>query len=485
MTYDLLITNASVIDGTGKPAYKANILIKDDTIALVERDTTISYSATKTIDAHGLVLTPGFIDAHAHGDPMETPEFRNFLSMGITTICLGQDGFSPEHKNVRNWMDSVDAVKPAVNIVLFAGHNTIRMLSGTKYKPIPTEKDFSEMEELLTDAMDAGCYGMTTGLEYNPGYYSKSAELERLAKIVGSKKGLIMSHMRNENNETIESAIDELLAQGQYCPVHVSHIKVVYGKGKERAEELLERLNIARKKGIKVTADFYPYTASYTSIEILFPDWAKKPHNYDEIVKSRGEELRNFLKQKIIHRNGPEATLIGTGPYRGKTLAQIATELKKPFEEVLMNDIGPYGAYGAYFIMDEELQEALLKDPYVMLCTDGSPSMNHPRSFGSFAKMIETFVLKKQIMTLEEAVRKMTGLTAETIGLQDRGKIQTGLKADILVFNPSEVKEHTTYENPQQLSTGFNYIIINGKLVKENNQFYNKREGKMLRKTVN
>ncbi len=496
MTYDLLIANASVIDGTGKPAYAANVYVKDDTIALIETDTSAPKQADKTINAEGLVLTPGFIDAHAHGNPLKTPEFQNFFSMGITTICLGQDGFCPdinfgeeesvkEQADVRPWMDSVDAVKPAINIALFAGHNTIRMLSGTEYKPVPTEEDFVTMERMLSYALDAGCFGMTTGLEYNPGYYTESAELERLAKTVGVKGGMIMSHMRSEDNATIDAAINELLAQGKYCPVQISHIKVVYGKGKERGEEIVQLLETARKNGIKVTADFYPYTASYTSIEILFPEWAKEPFNYTEELEARGDELRDFLKNKILQRNGPEATLIGTGPFRGKTLGQIAAELNKPFEEVLMHDIGPYGAYGAYFIMDEALQETLLKYPHTMLCTDGSPGMNHPRSFGSFAKMIETFVLKKKLLPLEEAIRKMTGLTAETIGLKNRGIVREGYKADILVFDPAEVKENTTYEEPQQFATGFRYIIVNGKLAKDNEQINTERSGRMLRKAIN
>jgi len=387
-------------------------------------------------------------------------------------------------EDVREWMDEVDAVKPGVNIAMFAGHNTLRMLSGTKYEPIPSEENFKEMERLLADAMAAGCFGLTTGLEYNPGYYAESAELERLAKAVGTHNGLIMSHMRSEHNDHIEAAIDELLAQGKYCPVQVSHIKVVYGKGKKRGEEIVQKLRNAREQGINVTADFYPYTASYTSIEILFPEWAKEPFNYKEVVASQGDGLRTFLKNKIEQRNGPEATLIGSGPFRGKTLGQIATELNKPFEEVLMHDIGPYGAFGAYFIMDEDLQATLLSDKYTMLCSDGSPYMNHPRSFGTFAKMIETFVLDRKLFPLEEGIRKMTGFTAEIIGIKDRGLIKEGYKADVLVFDPNEIKANATYENPNQLATGFQYMFVNGNLIKECEKISENRAGKVIKKSA-
>lgn len=482
--YELLIRNAMVVDGTGSAAYAAQVLINGDSIALIDTDTSRTYTADRTIDAAGLYLTPGFIDTHAHGDPLETPDFSNFLSMGITTICLGQDGFSPQRENLKEWMREVDGKELGVNVAMFAGHNTLRMLSGIEYDSIPSEQGRAKLEQLLSDALDAGCFGMTTGLEYNPGYYARPAELNRLAEIVGSKGGIIMSHMRNEDDAFVEASIRELLEQGKYCPVHVSHIKVVYGKGEERANRVLQVLDSARQQGIQVTADFYPYTASYTGIAILFPDWAKKPHDYQEVLKTRRQELATFLRNKIIQRNGPEATLIGSGPYKSKTLQQVAEELNKPFELALMEDIGPYGADGAYFIMDETLQETFLKDPHVMVCTDGSPTMRHPRSFGAFARILETYVVQKKLLSLEEAVHKMTGLSAETIGLRDRGLIKQGYKADLLLFRPEEVKENATYENPHQEASGFRYIMVNGKVVREGDQKSVKETGRILIKPV-
>ena len=463
--YELLIRNAMVVDGTGKPAFAAHVLINGDSIALIETDTTKTFSAARTINANGLYLTPGFIDTHAHGDPLETPDFSNFLSMGVTTICLGQDGFSPERENLKEWLQEADQQDLGVNIAMFAGHNTLRMLSGIAYDSIPSEQGIAKMQQLLKDALDAGCFGLTTGLEYNPAYYARAAELNRLAAIVGKEGGIIMSHMRNEDNDYVEASIRELLEQGKFCPVHVSHLKVVYGKGEARANRILQLLDSARQQGIQVTADFYPYTASYTGIAILFPDWAKKPYDYQEILKTRRQELATFLRNKIIQRNGPEATLIGSGPYKGKTLQQVAKELNKPFELALMEDIGPYGADGAYFIMDETLQVSFLKDQHVMVCSDGSPTMRHPRSFGTFARILESYVIQKQLLPLEEAIYKMTGLSAETIGLNDRGLVKAGYKADLLIFNPQDVRENATYENPHQEATGFQYILMNGIIV--------------------
>lgn len=246
--------------------------MRGDSIALIERDTSAAYAAKRTINGRGMLLSPGFIDTHAHADPLQKPDYKNFLSMGVTTICLGQDGFSPEQEDVQPWMEAVNALSPAVNIALFAGHNTLRMLSGAEYAATPSAGHLTAMERLLAKAMEAGCFGMTTGLEYTPGYYADSAELHRLAKVVGDRQGLIMSHMRNEDDVFVAASIRELLAQGRHCPVHISHIKVVYGKGEKRAAEILQLLDSARESGIQVTADYYPYTASYTGIGILFPD---------------------------------------------------------------------------------------------------------------------------------------------------------------------------------------------------------------------
>ncbi len=465
-TYDIAIEKVQIIDGTGQAAFFGNVLIRDGQIVTIQKDTSATLNAIKRVNGRGKILTPGFIDTHSHGDPLETPEFKNFLAMGVTSICLGQDGFSPAEEDLNLWMQKVSEASPAVNIAMFAGHNTLRKLSGVNFDTVPKKENMLKMEELLKRAMDAGCFGMTTGLEYNPGFYARKKELQRLAKIVGEKKGIIMSHMRDEDDSEVEASIEELLAQGNYCPVHISHIKVVYGKGKERAEEILKILDNARREGKIITADIYPYMASYTGIGILFPHWAKEPNVYDEVVLNRRKELNSYLKNIVVKRNGPDAILFGSGPFSGKTLAEVAIELEKPFEEVLMEDIGPTGASGAYFVMDKELQERILVNPFVNICTDGSPGMRHPRGYASFVKVIETYVMKDNLFSMEEAVYKMSGLPAEIIGLPNRGLIKEGYKADLLVFDPLHIKERATYETPHQLAEGMDLVIVNGKIAK-------------------
>ncbi len=479
--YSLLIRNGLILDGSGAPPRAGDVLVRGDTILYTGEVDTSLISVEQTIDAGGRYISPGFIDTHAHGDPLETPAFENFLAMGATTICLGQDGESPLLEDIRNWMQQVDSVGPGVNIAMFVGHGALRELSGTAYKPEPTPPEMARMEQLLNDALDAGCFGLTTGLEYTPGLYAGEEELLALARVVGRHNGLIMSHVRNEDNDAIEASLRELLRQGQYCNVQVSHLKVVFGKGKERAEDILALLEEARSNSrFSVTADLYPYTASYTGIGIVFPQWAKPPNDYEKVKRERREELLDFLRRKVMARNGPEATLFGTKPYAGKTLAQLSAEQGRPFEEVLL-DIGPAGASGAYFVMDEALQARLLADAHVMVCSDGSPTMHHPRGYGSFARIIETYVQKEQLLSLPEAVRKMTSLPAQTLGLADRGLIKPGYRADLLVFDPENVKATATFPDPHRLAEGMEWVVVNGRVAFRGGQAKT-RNGRVLRK---
>ena len=481
--FDILIKNGQIIDGSGSSTFETDLLINADTIAFIGQVDSSKINIKNTIDAKGKIISPGFIDAHAHGNPLKTPKFKNFLAMGVTTICLGQDGSSPEG-NIGEWIQTVKQQNLGVNIAQFVGHGTLRKQAGINFEKNPSTELLEKQQQLLQSAFDAGCFGMSTGLEYTPGIFATDSELLPLAKIVGKNNGLIMSHIRNEDDHQLENSIQELLRQGQHCNVQVSHMKSVYGKGKERAKTLLRLLE---KKGIvstTITADVYPYTASYTGIGIVFPKWAKAPNDYKKVVKNRRTELLAFLKQKIIDRNGPEATLFGTAPYAGKTLGQISKEQGLPYEKILLG-IGPNRASGAYFIMDDDLQTEIIVHPKVMIGSDGSPTMRHPRGYGSFAKIIEEYVIKRKRLNLEAAIHKMTYLPAQTIGIQKRGLIQKGYFADLLVFAPSQIKANATYENPHQLATGFEYVIVNGQVTYKKGDFTTKNTtltGRVLNK---
>ncbi|MGM0506339.1 MAG: N-acyl-D-amino-acid deacylase family protein [Bacteroidota bacterium] len=488
---DLLITGARVIDGTGEPDAEADVWIRNGRIAGLAEPGRQPVRARQTIEANGRVLSPGFIDMHAHGSPLRTPEFDNFLHMGVTTISLGQDGSGPGVSDTADWMQEVEREGIGPNLVHFIGHGSLRIAAGIPDGAPATAEERNRMQEMLFASLEAGSFGMSTGLEYTPGRFSDLEELVSLAEILAERDALLTSHMRSEDADGMEEALGELLLQGARsgARVHVSHIKLVLGNDPAQAERILEHLEESRQSGIQVTADIYPYTASFTGISLLFPDWALSPNDYDEVVRTRRDELATYLRERVLSRNGPEATLIGTAPWAGQTLAEIANETGRPFEEVLI-DMGPGGASAAYFVMNEEVMRTFMQDPHVMISSDGSPTMRHPRGYGSFAKVIETITLEEDLFPLEEAIRKMTGLPASVLGLDDpnqvatpRGLIREGYAADLLLFHPEQIRETTRFDEPHQLAEGFDWVIVNGNPVIEEGEPVSGRPGEVLRRT--
>lgn len=480
---DLLITNGEVLDGLGGDAYTADLVIVDDEIVFVGKTafspTELDERVKVTIDAEQRVVAPGFIDPHSHGDPLKTPDFESFLAMGVTTISLGQDGTSPPVMNLGDWLTEVENNGIAVNLAMFVGHGTLRDLNGIGRTADPEPADLARMLELLDETL-AYTFGLSTGLEYNPGLYAQEAELEALAKVVGKNDRLIMSHLRSEDDDQLEASIEELLKQGRFARIHVAHLKSVYGHGAESAERILQLLSDARDAGIRVTADSYPYNASYTGISIVFPVWAKTTDQFEVAKLTRRAELEAFLREKIARRNGAEATLLASPPYTGKTLGELARELEMPFEQVLIEEIGPQGSYGAYFVMDDEFQTRLLIDPEISISSDGSPEGFHPRGHGAFAKIIDEYVNGRQVLSLKEAVRKMTSHSASVLGITDRGILQAGKKADIVIFDPERVKATATYPEPHQLAEGFDVVIVNGRVARQDSKLSDTYSGRVL-----
>jgi N-acyl-D-amino-acid deacylase len=478
---DLHIAGGTVVDGSGGLPVKADVLVAGERIVHVG-PVGANVNAKRRIDATGKVVTPGFIDTHAHGDPENAN--NNALAMGVTTLCVGQDGKSPSDDRIRTWSRRLGRKSLAVNVAPFAGHGTIRGLAHVGISPDPSPKQLEKMAKLVAAEMDAGGWGLTTGLEYQPGVFATAEELVALAKPVAERDGVIMSHLRSEDDDKIDAAIDELLAQGRGggARVHVAHVKVVYGKGVARAESLLAKLAAARAEGVKVTADIYPYEASYTTINIVFPDFALPPNGWKRVRREKRDELAQFLRDKITRRGGPQATLFGTDPWRGMTLEAVAKKLGKPFEDVLIDDIGPGKAAAAYFVMDEALQSRLLLDPQVMIGTDGSATSRHPRGYGSFAKVLREHVVKRKALTLREAIRKMTGLAATTVwgDREKRGRIEKGWAADVLVFDPRQIEDAATYEEPHKLAKGMAFVIVNGTVAIDDGKRKNRRGGRVL-----
>ncbi len=480
-SFDLLIAGGTVVDGSGGPGRLADVLIDGDQIVHVGRvDSAVKVA--RRIQAAGQVVAPGFIDIHSHGDPVAAN--RNSLAMGVTVICVGQDGRSPSGDRLAYWIPRIGRKRLALNVVPYVGHGTVRGLAKVGLRADLTDKQLARMARIVERDLAAGAWGLTTALEYRPGVFASAAELTAIAKPVAAVDGVVMSHLRSEDDDKIDEAIDELIAQGSSAGarVHVSHIKVVYGKGAARAERLLAKLQAARDQGTPITADIYPYNASYTGISIVFPAFALPPNSYQRVKRNRRDELADYLRKRVTQRGGPEATLFGTPPYRGKTLAEVAKKKGKPFEDVLIDDIGPGGVSAAYFVMDDALQSRLLIDPQIAIGTDGGSSSRHPRGYGAFAKVIAEHVIKRQALSIEQAVRKMTGLPAAIVGLDDhqRGLLRAGWAADVVIFDPAAVTDRATYEAPNRLSQGMSWVLVNGQAVVEEGRFTKRRPGRLL-----
>jgi N-acyl-D-aspartate/D-glutamate deacylase len=486
-SYDWLIAGGSVIDGSGAPARVADVLVRDGRIAFVGSVDPDTLRVRERFDATGLAVTPGFIDAHAHGDPAGDSDFSNFLAMGVTTVVLGQDGGGPEVGTLEEHFAAVDAARPGVNIAYLVGHNTIRRESGVGFDA-PGSEGMVRMSELVAQGLSTGAFGLSTGLEYDPGSRSEMDELAAIAGPVADVGAVISSHLRTEDADRVEDALAELVEQGRRsgARVHASHLKIVLGSEPAQAASLLEVMEGAREGGVEVTADLYPYTASYTGLSILFPEWARPPNDYAAVVRERRDELGAHLRGRVENRNGPAATLFGSGEWSGSTLADVAAQQDRPYEDVLI-ELGPDGASAAYFVINEDVMRALLADPYVVASSDGSPTMLHPRGYGSFARLIRQFVVEENLLSLEEAVRKMSGATAAIYRMDDtevldppRGLVREGWAADLLAFDPREVRDAADYEQPHRLAAGMRAIWLNGQLAWRDGELSHSAGGGMM-----
>jgi N-acyl-D-aspartate/D-glutamate deacylase len=476
-----------LVDGSGKPGRRTDVLVRGDRIERIGRIGNDETRGLRVIDGGGRVLAPGFIDLHTHGDPL-TESYAQYLAMGVTTVVLGQDGSSPSLPGARRaadtlpaWMDALDRAAPDINVATLSGHGSLRRRAGigdgTRH---PSDAQLARMQAILERDLHAGAFGMSTGLEYVPGRYAELRELSSLGPVIARHDGVEMSHMRSEDADDVRTSIRELVAASGPARAHVSHLKMVYGHGEAAAEALLAFMQTLRTRGQPLTADAYPYEASYTGVGILFPEWALPPTDYAGVLQSRHDELRAWLQQRMEKRGGPKALLFGTGPHAGKTLARVAAETDKPFADVLL-EIGPEGGEAAHFVMDRALQDRLLLDPRVALCTDGSPGGSHPRSAGTYAKWIEEFVVKQPRVSLEEAVRKATSLPAAILRLADRGTIRQGARADLVLFDPANVHARADYVTPTAHAEGFDLVVVNGQPAFERGERA-ARAGRLLRR---
>ena len=471
-----LVRNAAVLDGTGAPARRLDVRIAGDRIANVGE--LSPEPGERVVDAAGLTLAPGFIDTHSHHDRglLEKPDGPAAVSQGITTIVVGQDGGSAFP--LATFFESLKTSPVAVNVASYVGHGTLRRrVLGADYRRAATDDEVGRMRELLRSEMQSGALGMSTGLEYDPGIYSKPDEVITLAKEVAALGGRYMSHIRSEDRH-FWKAVDEVVTIGREArlPVHVSHVKLAMRSLWGQAGKLLQVLDDARKEGIELTADIYPYTYWQSGATVLFPE-----RNYDDRA-----EAELVLKEVVA----PADLLFTSFPphpsYAGKTLAQIAAERKADPASTLLNlikeaEAADTGASVVATSMDEKDVADLMRWPYANICSDGASGGGHPRGFGAYPRVLGVYVRERRIFPLEEAIRKMTTLAAANAGIRNRGRIAAGQFADLVLFDPRTVIDRATTTAPQTVSVGIKTVWVNGVEVFSDGSSTGNRPGHVLR----
>jgi len=482
--YDIVIANGKIIDGTGNSWYYGDVAIKDGKIIYVGKMNNIT--ATKVINAKGLVVAPGFIDVHGHIESgiFENPTADNYIYDGVTTVITGNCGGSAD--DLKKFFWRIDSMKTSINIATLIGHNTVRRHAMGLDNRLATTDEQKKMEELVAQAMKDGAVGLSTGLIYLPGMYSNTEEVIGLAKSAASYNGVYASHIRNEENG-VKDAINEAINIGRNAsiPVQISHFKVSGPANWGRSKETLPLIDAARREGYDVTIDQYPYAASSTNLGIRLPDWAlaggqdslKKRINdelmHKQIIKEM-LEMQNKYKYKsysyaYVAYHSADTTL------NGKNISEInklkGRKAKMKYEaETILDMLLAGGAQMVYHSMNEDDVRYFIKYPFNMIGADaGVPvpgsGMPHPRAYGTNARVLGKYVRDEKLVSLEEMIRRMTSLAAQKFQLKDRGLLREGMAADIVIFDPNEVTDKATFEQPHQYSAGFHFVLVNGQLV--------------------
>ena len=524
--YDVLITNARIVDGTGGAARQGSIAISNGKIAAVGE---VSGTGTQTIDARGRTVAPGFIDMHSHSDmPLLTDgNGQSKIRQGVTTEVLGESGsIAPrnEASATQPWVDfngyfaALEKNGIAPNVLSYIGTGTVRELVIGDEDKKATAKDIEEMQKVVAAAMDQGVFGVSSGLIYPPNAYATVAELGEVSK--AAQGGLYASHVRYDGGK-LREGIEEAIAIGERAgiPVHVFHIKVTGQNNFGRMKEVIEIVEAARNKGIRVTADQYPYVASSTSLTGTIPPWAQDGGTERLLARLKDPKERARIRREMENTNPSwesrsqsagtwqnvqlaaiGRTRGGTGDavspnrkYEGKRVAEAAKEAgKDPFDFVFDLLIEERGSVGCvYFIIDETDLALAMRQPWVAIGSDGSAlavdgplraGVPHPRNFGTFPRVLGRYVRELNVIPLEEAVRKMTSLPASILGLTDRGTIKEGQWADLVIFDPATVADKATFEDPFQYPVGIDTVIVNGKVVLDEGTHTNARPGKVLKR---
>jgi N-acyl-D-amino-acid deacylase len=501
--YDIVFQNATIIDGTGAARYTGSVAVSAGKIARVARDQIPANQAKRVIDVKGHILAPGFIDLHAHLEPLlSMPDAQSAARQGVTLALGGPDGGGPWPFGA--YLDSASKAGLGINVAYLVGHNTIRSQVMGSANRAPTSAELEKMKGMVATGMKEGAFGMSTGLLYVPGNYAKVDEVIALAKSAAASGGIYTSHLREEGLGLLNGVAEALeIGKQAKIPVILTHHKAVGQKMWGKSVETLRMVDSARRAGTDVMIDQYPYTASSTSFSVLVPQWAQAGGTAEFKKRLEDPELRNAIEKGLLDlllhdRGGGDISRVQFSSATwdptigGKTLADLVKKTgKEPTPEnavpVVIDVMLKGGARNVFHVIDEKDVRRIMAHPMTMIASDGRLSkpgsdVPHPRNYGTFPRVLGEYVRVQKVLTLENAVQKMTGMPAKRLGLADRGCVREGCAADITVFDAATVADRGTFTAPHQYPTGIEFVLVNGGVIVDNGSFTSVRAGKVLRK---
>ena len=504
--FDIVVRNGLVYDGLGNAAVETDIGIRADTIAAM--GDLSGATAPSEIDATGKTVVPGFIDIHSHATSVTIelsgivlrPMAENYIRQGVTTAVGGQDGSSPI--DIGAFLAALDTTNMTVNVGLFVGHGSIRSHVMGNSNRAPTQDELAQMTELVGLAMDAGAFGLSSGLEYTPGGYADLSELVAMARPAANAGGLYISHIRDEGARLLESIAEVIeVAEKAGVAAQVTHHKVI-GKGRwGDSTKSLALIDEAGKRGLDVSSDVYPYTASSTGLTILFPAWSLLGGNKTLLDRLSDVRQRDRIRADIIRhineeRGADPRTIVAAScpdfpEVNGLSLAGILEErgivvTVEGAAEVAMELVEKGGCLGVFHSMSEDDVRRIMLHPNTMISSDGGipnpgTGVPHPRNYGAFARVLARYVREWGILSMEEAIYKMSGLPAERLGLFNRGRLQVGAIADIAVLDATAMEDHAEFGDPHHYATGVSDVLVAGRIVLRDGVFTGERPGRALR----